>query len=190
MTKQTTKFGILILLASMFAAPGLAAYLFYKHPQWISSVHLNRGTLLNPPQVLNVLDQKKKWRVVLWYPRGCNQSCLKQMDLVARIRLALGRRLYQVDQWLILGDNAPLLDEEASKIAQELDFKVVKIANSAQDMSLPPRTQVYIANPDRYLVLSYKAKFAPEDIYKDLQQLLKIPVSTATPRGQARDVRA
>lgn len=174
MKKQVTKYYILLLLATMFAAPGITAYLFYQHPSWLGSPKVNKGTLLSPAVALNSLDAQSKWRIVFWSPDACGQACLKQLDLLARIRLALGRKLYQVDQWLILGDEASPLTNEVKSALKEQDFHVAQLSSAeiVKLTAISSDAEIFIANPDNYLILSYPAKVNPDDIYKDLKLLL------------------
>lgn len=172
MKKQTTKYLVLVLLAFIFAAPGFMAYLFYLHPNWLGDKRLNKGILLSPPQQLQALDDDKKWRLILWRTQGCDETCKEQLDTLARVRLVFGRRLYQVDQWLVLGDNARPLDEQTNKLVNELNFKVMKLSAAQNRMTLPKKSQVFIANPEKYLVLAYPSPFSPDDVYKDLKHLL------------------
>jgi hypothetical protein len=37
---------------------------------------------------------------------------------------------------------------------------------------LSSQSKVYLANPDKYLILSYQSQVDPDDIYKDLKLLL------------------
>ncbi len=60
MKKKSNKYYVLLLLIITFAAPGVAAYLFYQHPGWLGMTKVNRGALLNPPVALNQLDSQKK----------------------------------------------------------------------------------------------------------------------------------
>ncbi len=169
-----SKYFIIFLLALMFAAPGITAYIFFQHPSWLGSSTVNKGTLLNPPTVLNSLDDQQKWRLVLWSPNDCDKTCLTQLDMLARIRLALGRKLYNVDQWLVLGKNASSLSEETLALLREQDFHVVQLSDDEMSMMhvLSSQSKVYLANPDKYLILSYQSQVDPDDIYKDLKLLL------------------
>lgn len=174
MKKQTTKYYVLLLLLAMFAAPGIAAYIFYQHPDWLSAAKVNKGTLLNPPVLVKALEGQDKWRVVYWTPSACDADCLKQLDILARVRLALGRRLYQVDQWLILSDKAPSLSPDAQSTVKALGFQVAHL--SAEDVqaedALFSKAQVFLADPNSYLILSYPSLANPDDVYKDLKLLL------------------
>lgn len=174
MKKQLSKYYILLLLAIMFAAPGISAYIFYHNPSWLGASKINKGTLLSPPVVLKTLDDQSKWRIVFWNPGVCEQACLKKLNMLSRIRQALGRRLYNVDQWLILGDKVSSISDNVKVILKEQDFHVAEL--SPDEMSKLVTTasepQIFIANPDNYLILSYKAQANPDDIYKDLKLLL------------------
>lgn len=168
MKTNRTKYFILLLLAILFAAPGLSAYVFYQHPGWLSATKTNRGTLLTPPQALSALDAQKKWRIVYWSPQSCDSACLKDLDTLVRVRIALGRKLYQVDQWLILGEQAPDPSKENLALLKAWDFHV----SHGTVARFPTQAQVFLANPDNYLILSYAPAVNPDDVYKDLQLLL------------------
>lgn len=173
MKKELFKYGIILLLIILFAAPGVAAYLFYRHPQWLGASKTNKGVLLNPPVALKLLPLQNKWHIIFWTPVNCDTLCLKELDTLARMRLALGRKLYQVDQWIILADAASLTQEMQSKI-KELDFHVVQLSQielKAQSALFSKKT-VFLADPDNYLILSYPSLVNPEDVYHDLKLLL------------------
>src|SRR5690606_23910729 len=91
------------LLILIFLAPGFAALILYKNPHWLGSVTTNRGRFLSPPVALP-LEQAatKKWGLILWQPQTCKKICRQELDRLARIRLALGRRLYGVSQYLLV----------------------------------------------------------------------------------------
>lgn len=174
MKKQVTKYYILLLLATMFAAPGIAAYLFYQHPNWVGSTKVNKGTLLSPPISLNSLDNQSKWQIIFWSPGACEQTCLTQLDMLARIRLALGRKLYQVDQQLILSDEHSSITKKMKSVLKERDFHITQLSEDDKIKLnvISPDAKIFIANPDNFLVLSYQSQVNPDDIYKDLKLLL------------------
>lgn len=174
MKKQVTKYYILLFLVALFAAPGLAAYLFYQHPNWLSAAKVNKGSLLNPPLKLSSLNAQSKWLIIFWSPNGCGQNCLKQLDVLARVRLALGRKLYSVDQKLILGSSSPSPSEPLKLVLQKQDFDWVQLKEEDKTRlaTLSSGSKIFIANPDNFLVMSYQPNGNPDDIYKDLKLLL------------------
>ncbi|CAM2827645.1 hypothetical protein [Legionella worsleiensis] len=174
MKKHVTKYFVLFLLTVMFAAPGVTAYFFYQHPSWLGSSKVNKGTLLAQPIALSQFEGESKWRLLLISPDGCKKSCLEQLNILARVRLALGRKLYQVDEWLVLDEQSSGAAEALEPLLKEQDIHVTTLP--AKDMaklaSLPSDAKVFIANPDNYVILSYKTGQNPDDIYKDLKLLL------------------
>jgi len=174
MKKSVSKYYILLLLALMFAAPGITAYVFYQHPNWLTASRINKGTLLNPPVSLNSLDKKTKWRIAFWSPGTCAEACLKQLDMLARIRLALGRKLYQVDQWLLLGEQVTSLPDAIKSGLQQQDFHMTQVSSDDETKlkTLSAEGAIFIINPDNYLILSYSSQVNPDDIFKDLKLLL------------------
>ena len=168
------KYIILLLLALVFIAPGLSAYLFYKHTSWLGVAKTNKGALLNPPILFANPGMDAKWRLVLWSPKACVEDCVRQLDKLARVRLALGRHLYQVDPWLVLSADAPQLSEALANSLREQDIHVHRLSSSelAQKMALPRDSVLYIMNPGDYLVLAYQPTSKPADIYHDIKRLL------------------
>lgn len=174
MKKHITKYYILLLLIFIFAAPGIAAYIVYQHPSWLGSSTVNKGTLLNPPTQITSLAKHSKWRIIFWSPESCEASCLNHLDTLARIRLALGRKLYYVEQWLLLGNKVSQLGSATEDLLKEQDFNtsVLSPEDTEQLTAISTKAKIFIANPDNYLILSYPENVNPEDVYKDLKLLL------------------
>lgn len=174
---------VLWLLALVFIAPGVAAYFFYTHPQWLSHATTNKGTLLTPPVFISSLKEASvinpsslgrgpTWKLVVWSPTACNGECINQLDKLARIRLALGRRLYNVTQELLLGAKAPLPASKLRALLQERDIHIVRLQEKEQSPTLPHKITIFIANPENYLVLAYQPTVKPDDIFHDMKHLL------------------
>ncbi len=162
----------LLLLVVLFAAPGLLAYFAYFHPQWLSANTTNKGQFITPPVSLNELSPDSKWHLVLWSPDTCGQSCFEHFDKLARVRLALGRRLYDVDLSLLLGAVAG-----ATKFASPLQEPGVSMvtlstAESARLFALYSHPRLFIANPENFLVLVYPLNADPDDLFHDIKLLL------------------
>jgi hypothetical protein len=174
MKKQQLKYFTLLILVMTFAAPGIMAYLFYQHPSWLGSTKTNRGRLLASPIQLDVFNGNPKWKLVYWKPEGCDKSCLNQLNAIGRVRLALGRKLYQVDEWLILDHTNELEASELRPIFKEQDIHVTTIQKfEAEKLAgLPKNEAIFIVNPGNFIILTYKVGGNPDDIYKDIKLLL------------------
>lgn len=174
MKNNTRNYLILACLLGVFIAPGITAFLFYQNPQWVGAKSTNKGQLIAPPIMLNDLGQEKKWHIILWNPHACEKTCLQEIDRLARVRLAMGRRLYNVNVWLMLDESAPLLTKEnTKKLAQEaILVKRLSKVMSQTLKRLYPNEQIFIADKDNYLILAYTLDAKSADIFHDVKQLL------------------
>ena len=116
-----------------------------------------------------------KWQMLLWSPNACEQSCKVELDKLARIRLALGRHLYEVEPKLLLGPDASQLSEKLVNVLhdQGIHIRKLSVSERARMTILREKLAIFIVDPDDYLVLSYEASVKPEDIFHDIKQLLK-----------------
>jgi hypothetical protein len=171
MKKTRHNYFILLLLTLVFAAPGITAYLCYQHPKWLGA-STNKGKLIVPPVLFPSLEEgKEKWRLILWNPHSCEDTCLQQLDKLARIRLALGRHWYDVEQWLVLQSGNQL-----SHSLPKQDIHVFSLAENAHAALsvLKDQPEVFIANPKGQLILAYTMIADSADIYHDLKQLIVV----------------
>lgn len=151
---------LLLILLFLFLAPGLLAIVFFRHTEWLSLQATNKGTWVKPPQLVVPL-QAKQWHLVLWSPSSCHANCLEKLDKLARIRLALGRRWYDVDTILLQPDaqNQPLSDKTVRRVG-------------VSAINIPLKPTIFIANPQGYLILSYPITAPSDDIFHDIKQLI------------------
>lgn len=171
MTAQKRNGLILLILAIVFICPGLAAYAFYQHPQWLANTN-NRGQLLSPPLLLNKNELSPKWSLILWYPKACNALCQKEIDKLARIRLALGRRLYLVDILLVLPDEHATISTNNQHAFKEQDIHILALSGENRRIdAFTDKPEFFIASPSNYLILRYNIDANAHDIFHDIQQL-------------------
>lgn len=174
--KHTTRYFIILLtLFFLFIAPGLSAYWFYFHPQWLSPVTTNKGQLLNPAILVPELkSHDKKWQLVLWCPVEYEADCLQPLDQLMRIRLALGRRFYDVNLVVLMPKQAKALSASSLQLFKEQGLSERRLSiNAMHDSILQKNTpQLFIANPQDYLVLAYDATSQADDVFHDMKLLL------------------
>ncbi len=173
MTNSNKKTLILCVLAFLFLMPGIAALLFFKNPQWLSSSTLNKGSLLNPSLRYPHFKDNNHWRLLYVSTENCEDTCLHHVEKLARIRLALGRRLYQVDQYLVLDNSNAVLSKSLNQVFEKNQISVLLNSDTQLKSVLPEgKSAVFIVNPAQYLVLRYGREARSNDIFHDLQQLL------------------
>ena len=159
---------IVSLLLVLFTAPGILAYIVYQHPNWISG-RTNRGQLLQPPVQLQAAYPGNKWQILYWNPQPCQQTCLQQIDDLAKMRLALGRRLYYVD--LIFAHSQKNLSIALQDLLQKIAGHDSQIQEADANI-LGPQSAIYLVNPQHYVILAYSIDQAKKDLFQDLQKLV------------------
>ena len=172
---------ILGLLLLIFIAPSITAYWYYQHQTHLAATNLlNYGHLLNPPinftamQKNKIVTNRSSWKLLLWYPKVCKNLCQQQLNKLFRIRLALGRKFYDVDQLLVTKNIPSTLEHDIMLPLKNRAIEFVTLNEMQQNKlkMLLNNPQVFIMNPDNYLILSYKLDANPADIFHDLQRLL------------------
>ncbi|KTC98955.1 hypothetical protein Lgee_1401 [Legionella geestiana] len=171
MSRRTVLFCFLGLL---FAAPGVLALFFFRHPDMIAGAPTNQGFLLRPPvSVPALLEMPANWHLLLWNEGACETACKAALDRLARVRLALGRRARRVDVSLVTSAPASLADAMLVKTLKDADIRVLGLDDKAF-AGLPQNVSAFfIADPEGYLVLSYAKDAPPGALYHDLKHLLE-----------------
>lgn len=174
-----SKYSILLVLVIIFVCPGLVALTLYNHPEWLSRLSSdtqNKGHLLEKPEKLALSQSKPKWRFIVWNYGACTETCRLQVDKLARVRLALGRRLYQVDEILVLSEKALPLSKDYQAYLKDNDIQVSLLSEARDKIQafLGKRLKVFIADPNEFLVLSYEADAKAADIFHDIGFLLHV----------------
>lgn len=164
---------LFLFLGLVFAAPGIAAYWFYTHDTWLTQSTTNQGTLLNPPLQLPLPLTPKKWHVVLWAGDGCDRACIAALDKIARVRLALGRRLYEVIPTLLLDATAPSLSPDLLSTLQAQEIQVLRWSESTPWPLLDKNSPLVLADPAYRAILIYPLSTPPDALFHDLKQLLR-----------------
>ncbi|MGV3740614.1 MAG: hypothetical protein ACO1N3_04935 [Gammaproteobacteria bacterium] len=157
-------YGVMSLLIILFTAPGILAYVVYHHPNWISG-RTNHGHLLQPPTLLHSTYQGNKWQLLYWSPKSCDQACMQRMGDLAKLRLALGRRLYYVD--LVLATQSAQPQPDVLQELQKIDGQMVQTQESLGEQSA-----IYLVNPQHYVILAYSSAQASKEIFQDLQKMV------------------
>ena len=171
---QKSKKQVLVLLVLIFTMPGMCAYWFYKHPTWLAGKGTNKGQLLTPPVLIHRLPQTSKWGVLLWNEGPCENACWQQLHKITQIRLALGRRFYNVNLWFLTDDAKILALPKATDLLHKQRISSLLVKREAGVELLGKQSRVFIVSPQNYLVLTYPFEVNSADIYEDLQRVMNL----------------
>jgi len=181
------KYFTVTALAVLFLLPGIIAIVIFMHPEWLSGMKTNRGTLLRSPYVLQSLEQDSKWQIYYWNPKNCEATCRESLDILARMRLALGRKLYRVDiVWLQTRESASPDTAFSAQLANlDIHRKVIDEQDAKRLDAMPAGSSVFIADPSNYVILAYPDAKNPKDIYLDIKHLLGVSKEKGDTRARS-----
>ena len=177
---------LLLLLVAVFLMPGLLALYCYQHPTWLTQKTINKGQFIESEVRVHALSKpidvqapmgaaKSKWHLLLWSPSACQDDCINLLEKLSRVRLALGRHFYEVDEVLLSGETmAEGLWKQSMNTGPLQGVGVLQLQHTdVRNLSaLSSASRIFIANPQGYLVLSYAVTAELDDVYRDLHQLL------------------
>lgn len=159
----------------------MLAILFYMNPTWLGGLPTNKGQLIRPAVKLDALANKTKktedmWHLAVWCPAGCDTACLNTVDEMARVRLALGRRLYQVDVWMLQPASTPgaMCSKNITDAFAEAAVKT-RVLSASEQAAVPilqTIPKIFLADSNQYLVLEYAAKGESQGVFQDLKRLM------------------
>lgn len=176
MEKMKKNLWVLSILIVVFSIPWMIAYHLSKHPEWMKNLHpTNYGTWVKPElSWQEPIPNKRQWQLVLWQSKPCKLNCIKQLDLLGRVRLAMGRKVMLMNIWLYLPKDYPLTKEQLANL-NEHDILVAYADKKHQLLwnSTFSKQPIVLFSPENKALLMYNFNPEPKQIYHDFQRLIK-----------------
>lgn len=180
----------LLLVASIFFVPLVAAIVLYFSASWRPPVGAQHGLLIDPPRPLPEMAfilpdgettaadiLRGRWFLVVPVEGACDQRCLAALADLHQSRLALDKDAPRV-QRVLLHDGRCC---EAGSPAAGPDLLVLGAAGPEGEKFralFPPASDgsagIYIVDPHGNLMMSYPATGAARGLLKDLERLLRL----------------
>lgn len=155
----------LILLILILGAPMPVAWAMLHWQIGIPDTHVARGELDHqlPPLSAWPLDwqNSERWSLAWSAPDQCKADCQAQADQWWRMHRALGRDAIRVQRLRLTGEEQAVLPGESRLLWQEPRPSWVEDFN------------VWLVDPQGIVVTRYPAFAEMDDVYKDLERLLK-----------------
>lgn len=177
---------MLLFMTLLFLIPMILAWVMYEKRDSFGTV--NYGHLILPPASINDLklinyQPQKKWLLLLFYPKICDQGCNKGLFYMRQIRLSMGKDMDRIERAIITDQKAPqdpslekLLNNQffgtAHLLADQKQLNIV-LSKAVKSRLLTAGT-LYVVDPLGNIILSYKPDADPNKVFKDLERLLKI----------------
>ena len=148
----------------------------------------NHGFLVQPPVPIEIevtAGSERKWWILFVLESPCETSCLQEVTALRQIHRAAGRRAEHLK--IALLSRVDLAQETITELQGIYpEFQLVTNAGDgilatleSINASMPEtgdgfgRVHTYVADPNRNVILAYRADADPNDLHKDLKRLLK-----------------
>ena len=179
----------LVALFAIFFLPILLAWVLnIRLPGWLPSAQSNHGNLIEPAlrfetsqligadgRSLNENALNGRWTLLYIEPTECLDACQRAVYRMRQSRYAMGKDMERV-QRLVVSPLSRAQDTEKKLRGDDPSIAVAAATQQWIDRPRPgaPDAEIYLVDPQGYLVLWYGPDADPGGLIKDLKRLLKI----------------
>lgn len=169
------KYRSVLILVILFSLPIWAAFYIFSKPMLLRKLSTtNYGQWA--PQVNWQLNKTKArpWQLILWNDGPCEQQCMQQLDQLARIRLAMGRKVYELSLVLVVPEGINFSDEQDAQLKDNnIDYQYLpreEVLAWNKNFQAKP---IVLFSPEHVSILMYPMDLEPKKMFHDLQVLIK-----------------
>ena len=184
-----------VVLAFLFAAPVLGAYLMYFHfPEQMPQATTNYGRFFDPvrtlPEDLQVqtvdgtLSREPlmgKWTLLHWAEGDCGSQCEQDLILTRQTRASLNDKRERVRRLLVTQDPARLEELALRYESEHPDLEIVAAGDRLAQLVERGARGIVLLDPLGNVLMSYSPKLGEDGVQedfkgirKDLKKLLKL----------------
>lgn len=182
----------LILLAVLFFAPLLAAFvLYFLTPQWQPEGHTNYGELVHPAQPLpeaalrdaegNLASQdvlRGRWSFVYLGTQDCDSACAAKLYQIRQVRTLLNEKRQRVQRVYLAPDAESLARVHAALAAEHADLVwLADVDGTLKDVFATAQADpqaLYLVDPLGNWMMVYAGGAESTGLLKDIKRLLRI----------------
>jgi hypothetical protein len=164
-----------LILALLFLAPPLLAWLLYFGSGWRPPGHTNHGALIQPPRPLSDDIFQGKWSLVYIGEGDCNADCRSALYFMRQTHLGLGELTPRV-QRLFLATTHCCAADLGSAYPGLLALDRSGSPGMALLAAFPAdarATTLFVVDPRGNLMMRYDSRAAPKGLLEDLKRLLQ-----------------
>lgn len=180
----------IVIIVALFSAPVLLAWVVYVGG-WQPSSTSNNGELLQPAQALAPSDWTTRegepfgranlvgyWNLLLVVDGRCDPSCMETLDLLRRLRIALGANASRMHLLLLQPQGAPPPDlpEAANPVVFELlapEPSIVSLLAKSAGGEDAERG-VFIVDYRAFNMMTYPLPLDGSGMLDDVEHLLRV----------------
>ena len=177
-------------LAVLFIGPLAIAWILYFGGGWRPAGTTNHGILIDPPVPLPEVriaasgpdgsdgDLRGRWTILYADGGDCADRCLRALDLSARVRLALGRRMVRVQRVYIAegeGLDGPLPEAQADLMVASASRPEIADILTLIPADLPrDGSEILLVDPLGNLMMRFPLADDPKGMLEDIKKLLRL----------------
>jgi cytochrome oxidase Cu insertion factor (SCO1/SenC/PrrC family) len=183
---------ILIVTLVIFILPVLISTTMYM-TGWRPSRTVNHGSLISPAKLLEdrelhaqdgkpvkIAALRGKWTMFYFDTASCPDDCMKQLYFMRQTHLSMGKNYDRIQRVFVLMDDKDIATlktrlSEYPKL-QVLSADQATLKSMAQEFGLGAERNdrdIYLADPQGFLMMKYAQGSDPAGTRKDLERLLK-----------------
>jgi hypothetical protein len=180
----------LILIALLFAAPVISAWVAWKLAvtEGVGST-TNAGTLVQPARPLTAVPMNDaagvplakdllhgRWSYVMLAGDGCDKHCVERLHLTRQLRISVNKDQTRVQRVLVVKAVPPNL----TQLQADNPDLVIAVATGkawtafSEQFAAVTQAAVYLVDPLGNLMMSYPASVHFKGMLLDLRKLLKV----------------
>ena len=168
---KLSRYKTVLILLMIFLLPLVIAFLISQHNTFSTT---NYGHWA-PHDMHWKFSKKSKtpWKLLLNINGQCDKSCINELDALGRVRLAMGRKAYDLSIYLILPE-LKYLDKELEQVLVTQGIQV-EISQHPKDNRKNAFTNypIILVDAKDNAVLMYRFKFEPKKIFNDMNKLIQ-----------------
>ena len=171
---------------------------------WFPSAKSNHGELIDPPQAVSTADWSTRagkefgradllgyWNLLLVVDGNCEQECMDSLDLLRRLRLALGVDSRRIHLLLLQPQGAPraALPDVSNPVVRELLAPTSRVDALLAQSSDGAEKGVFIIDYRAFNMMTYPVPFDGSGMLDDVEHLLRVSnPQTERNQQQAQDI--
>ncbi len=176
------------IFALFFLPIALAWFLNVKTPDWLPSGRTNHGTLVESPGRVETRGMRSvegrradaslfegKWTLLYVAESSCPDVCEKALYKMRQARFALGEDMQRIQRLMVFPVNAA---EGLAKKLAGLDAALMIVSADAAWLERLKTgggaAEIFLVDPQGYLIMWYPRDANPSGLIKDLERLLRI----------------
>ncbi|HBB53682.1 MAG TPA: hypothetical protein DCZ80_07255 [Legionellales bacterium] len=169
------KYLSILVMVFIFSLPFFAAFYVFLHPDLLRNFSSTNYGQWAPKMHWQFNEkQARPWQLVYWHEFTCSKECIAQLDQLGRIRLAMGRKVFNLDIVLLQPEGI-----QVSKVLKQqlkewnMYYQTIPQAQVGEWNQMFKEHPIVLFDAKHQSILMYPLNLDSKKAYHDLQVLVK-----------------